>query len=511
MFPEIASAFPDRPALVMAGSGATTTFQQLEDRSNQLAHLFRDRGLGRGDALAILMENHPKFLEVCWAAQRAGLVYTAVNRHLTSEEVAYIVSDCGAKAIVTSEALASVATDLPADALAAASVHFMVDAVAPGWESLEAAMAKQPTTPIADQCEGDFMLYSSGTTGQPKGILRALTFAPLGELQVGLSPIMDSMGIDSEAIYLVPAPLFHSAPLGWSRALLRRGATIVIMEKFGAERLLAAVQRYRVTHAQLVPTMFARLLKLPEEVRDSYDVSSLKVVVHAGAPCPVEVKRAMLDWWGLIIHEFWNSTEGAGFTYITPKEWLAYPGSVGRPVRGALHILDDDGKEVPTGEVGQIWAEGTPPFVYHNDPEKTAASADSRGWRTVGDVGYLNEEGFLFLTDRKAFTIISGGVNIYPREAEDALSLHPKVTDVAVFGIPDDEMGEQVKAVIQPTCWSDAGPDLEAELIAYCRSRLAGFKCPRSIDFERELPRSDTGKLYKRRLRDRYWPAARPA
>lgn len=509
MYPaQIASASPDRAAVVMAGTGETTTYEQLDQRSNQLAHLLRDRGVQRGDSLAILLENHPAFFEVCWAAQRAGLMYTTVNRHLTADEVAYIVSDCGARALVTSKALAPVATALPADLLDAVNVRLMLDGEAPRWESFEKAVAAYPTTPIADECEGDFMLYSSGTTGRPKGIARTLTFAPMGSVPNRLAALMANMGMDADSVYLCPAPLYHAAPLGWTMAALRTGATVVVMEKFGAEQLLSTIERHRVTHAQLVPTMFTRLLKLPDEVRGRYDLSSLKAIVHAGAPCPIDVKRAMLDWWGPIIHEYWNSTEGAGFTYVSPSEWLEHPGTVGRPVRGALHILAEDGSELPPGEVGQIWAEGTPPFRYHNDPDKTAESTNDQGWRTVGDVGYLDDDGYLYLTDRKAFMIISGGVNIYPREAEDALTLHPKVADVAVIGVPDDEMGEQVKAIVQPAQWSDAGPELEAELIAFCRSRIAAYKCPRTIDFEPELPRTDTGKLYKRQLRDRYWTTA---
>ncbi|MEU6565202.1 AMP-binding protein [Nocardia nova] len=508
MFPDIVSSTPERPAIVMAGSGATTTFRQLDDRSNQLAQLFRARGIRRGDGVAIFMENHPRFLEVCWAAQRAGLRYTAVNRYLSPEEVAYIVSDSGARAMVTSAALAEVATAIPAPDMAAVDVRLMVDDIAPGWESYEETVAAQPATPVADECEGDFMLYSSGTTGRPKGIARELTFAPLFSEPNPLGTLFTSLGMTENTVYLCPAPLYHSAPLGWTRGLLRQGATVVVMERFDAETFLATVERYHVTHAQLVPTMFTRLLKLPAEVRDRYDLSSLEAVVHAAAPCPVDVKRAMIDWWGPIVHEYWNSTEGAGFTYVSPAEWLERPGTVGRPVRGALHILDDAGNEVPAGEVGQIWAEGARSFQYHNDAGKTADSTNERGWRTVGDVGYLDSDGYLYLTDRKAFMIISGGVNIYPQEIEDALGLHPKVNDVAVFGVPHEEWGEQVKAVIQPARWDDRGPELEAELIDYCRSRIAAYKCPRSIDFEPELPRSDTGKLYKRLLRDKYWPVS---
>ncbi len=353
--------------------------------------------------------------------------------------------------------------------------------------------------------EGDFLLYSSGTTGRPKGIKRPLTLAPLGQGPPAAVPFLQALGLGAGDVYLCPAPLYHAAPLAWSMGAQRLGATVVVMERFDPVEALALIEKYGVTHAQFVPTMFVRMLKLPESQRTGYDVSSLKAVVHAAAPCPAEVKEAMIEWWGPIVSEYYSATEGIGATFITTPESLTHRGSVGRAMLGVVHILDEDGNELPTGEVGTVWFSGGYDFAYHNDPDKTAAAKDTRGYSTVGDVGYLDEEGYLYLTDRKAFMIISGGVNIYPQEAENVLISHPKVFDVGVIGVPDTEMGEAVKAVVQPARWEDAGPELEAELIEYCRQHLAAYKCPRSVDFDPELPRLDTGKLYKKQLRARYW------
>ena len=506
---EIARRAPDRPAVVMGESGHTITFAELDERSNALAHLLRARGLGRGATLAILLENNSRFLEVAWAAQRSGLYYTAINWHLTTEEAAYIVRDCGATALVSSGRLAPLATTLAAEVVPDVRHRLMVDGVADGWGSYEDALAAQPTEPLADECEGDFMLYSSGTTGRPKGIQRPLTFPPMGQGLPGAVPFLRALGLEDGGVYLCPAPLYHAAPLAWSTAAHRVGATVVVMERFDPVQALALIEQHRVTHAQFVPTMFVRMLKLPDAERHRYDHSSLRAVVHAAAPCPVEVKRQMIDWWGPIVNEYYSATEGLGATFITAPEWLAHPGSVGRPIVGTAHILDDEGGELAPGEIGTIWFEGGLPFEYHNDPEKTASTLNENGWTTVGDVGYLDDDGYLYLTDRKTFMIISGGVNIYPQEVENLVVTHPKVMDVAVIGVPDDDLGEAVKAVVQPVDWHDAGPALEQELVELCRSHLAAYKCPRSVDFEPELPRHDTGKLYKRVLRDRYWAKAR--
>ena len=366
-------------------------------------------------------------------------------------------------------------------------------------------MAAQPATRIADEVAGNDMLYSSGTTGRPKGVKIPFLREPIDAISPLLEVSRKVYGMDENTVYLSPAPLYHAAPLRFNMTVMRLGGTCVIMESFDPERYLALVQEHRITHTQLVPTMFVRMLKLPPEVRARYDVSSLRCAVHAAAPCPVPVKQQMIEWWGPILYEYYAGTEGNGLTLVTSPEWLERPGTVGRAVVGKLHICDDDGNELPPGEQGTIYFSDGRPFEYHNDPDKTAQATNRHGWTTLGDVGYVDEGGYLFLTDRKAFMIISGGVNIYPQEAENVLVMHPKVADVAVFGVPNEEFGEEVKAVVQPRDMRDATPEFAAELIAWCRERLAHIKCPKSIDFEEELPRAPTGKLYKRELRDRYW------
>jgi long-chain acyl-CoA synthetase len=502
---EIARRAPRRPAVIMGSTGESVTFRELDDRSNRLAHLFRARGLGRGATVALLLENNARFLEVAWAAQRSGLYYTAINWHLTADEAAYIVRDCGADLVVSSRQLGPLATRLTPDVVPGVRHRLMVDGTEPGWEPYQDAVAGLPATPILDECEGDFMLYSSGTTGRPKGIQRPLTFPPMGQGVPGAVPFLKALGMEDGGVYLCPAPLYHAAPLAWSTGAQRLGATVVVMERFDPIAALSLIERHRVTVAQFVPTMFVRMLKLPDAERQRHDLSSLAAVVHAAAPCPVEVKRLMIEWLGPIVSEYYSATEGLGATFITASEWLAHPGSVGRPMMGVAHVVDDDDRELPPGEVGTIWFEGGAPFEYHNDPDKTAATRNDKGWATVGDVGYLDEDGYLYLTDRKAFMIISGGVNIYPQEVENLLVTHPKVMDVAVIGVPDDDLGEAVKAVVQPVDWEDAGPELAQELVEFCRAYLAAYKCPRSADFAPELPRLDTGKLLKRVLRDRYW------
>jgi acyl-CoA synthetase (AMP-forming)/AMP-acid ligase II len=516
MYPgSIAAHMPDHPALIMGATGEVVTYRQLDERSNRLAQLFRARGLGAGDCVALFMENQVRYMEITWAAQRAGLYCTPINSHLTASEVEYIVDDCAARILLSSRKLAGVLAGMAREATPRVEGWLLTDATggvpddlaAAGWESYEDAVAALPPTPITDECEGGFAFYSSGTTGRPKGVVRPLVFSPMGEGPNPLKFFFQLCHFEPGCVYLSPAPLYHAAPISWSMEVQRVEGTVVLMEGFDAEQALALIERYGVTCGQFVPTMFIRMLKLPDEVRARYDLSSLRSVVHAAAPCPVDVKQRMMEWWGPIIYEYYSSTEGAGATFVTPEDWLAHPGTVGKPMADRIHILDDDGNELPPGEAGTIWSEGALGFEYRNDPAKTAEAVNALGYKTVGDIGYLDEEGYLYLTDRKAHMIIAGGVNIYPQEAENVLVTHPKVLDVAVIGVPDEDLGEQVKAVVQPIDWSDAGPDLEHELIEYCRSQLAHYKCPRSVDFERELPRLDTGKLYKRPLRDRYWPS----
>ena len=495
---------PEKPAYIMAGSGETVTYRQLDERSNQIAHLFRSLGLKARDHIAIFLENSPRFFEICWGAQRAGLIYTAISSRLTAAEVDYIVTDCGAKLFVTSTYLSEKAAEL-APLMKGVANRYMIGGTIPGYQSWEQAISTFPTTPIADQTSGHDMLYSSGTTGRPKGVMPVLDPQPIDYDNPLLAITRKLYGINQDTIYLSPAPLYHAAPLRFNMSVMRLGGTSVIMEQFDAEEFLKLVPRHKVTHTQVVPTMFVRFLKLPDEVRARYDMSSLRCAIHAAAPCPVPTKEAMIAWWGPIIWEYYGGTEGNGLTMCNSQEWLAHKGTVGKAMIGKLRICDEDGNELPPGESGTVYfAEGRP-FQYHNDPRKTAESRHAKGWTTLGDVGYVDEDGFLHLTDRKAFMIISGGVNIYPQECENLLINHPKVMDCAVFGVPNEEFGEEVKAVVQPRDMLDAGPALAEELIAYCRQHLSPIKCPRSVDFEAELPRHPTGKLYKRLLRDRYW------
>ena len=504
MHPHIhAKAHPDRPAYIMAGSGEVVTYRQLDERSNQGAHLFRSLGLKAGDVIAILMDNHPRYFEIAWAAQRAGLYYTCISSKLTAGEVEYIVGDCGAQVLIVSPGVGAVVGDLPA--LLSGVKLYSVGAAAEPYASFEAARDGQPITPIADQTAGSDMLYSSGTTGRPKGIKPPLTGGAIDDTP-GMGALAQGLfGFPADCIYLSPAPLYHAAPLRWTMGVHRMGGTVVVMEKFDPEEALALIEHHKINVGQFVPTHFVRMLKLPPEVRAKYDVSSMVSAVHAAAPCPVPVKEQMIAWWGPVIYEYYAGTEGNGFCYITAPEWLAHKGSVGRAIMGELRICDDDGEALPPRSEGAVHFANGPPLSYHNAPEKVAEGTNKHGWTTLGDVGWMDEEGFLYLTDRKSFMIISGGVNIYPQEIENLLIGHPKVADAAVVGGPHEEMGEQVVAVIQPMEGIEPDEALRAELMAYARSNLSHVKAPRVLDFMAELPRHPTGKLYKRLIRDTYW------
>ena len=490
---------PDHPAVIMGSDGRRVSYSELEVASIRLSHLLRSRGLTVGDHIAVLLDNTPEYFEVVWAAQRSGLYVTPVNWHLHSDEAGYIISDCGASALVTTSRLADTAKALLPQ-LEQVTTRLVIDGELPGFEEYGAATADQPVEPLEDETEGALMLYSSGTTGWPKGIMRPLSGQPFGTRAALEQLLVDMFGFDESSVYLCPAPLYHTAPLGWSLAVQAIGATVVVMERFDAVEVLRLIEEHRVTHAQFVPTHFIRLLKLPEETRRSADLSSLQMVVHAAAPCPVEVKHQMMQWFGPIVHEYYGGSEGNGLCAIGPGEWLEHPGSVGRSLIAPVHILDDQGNELGPDQTGQIWFESPARFEYHHDPAKTAAAWNERGWSTLGDVGRLDAEGYLYLTDRVSHMIISGGVNVYPQEIENLLVLHPAVADVAVIGVPDPEMGEAVKAVVVPTDPAAGGPALAEELIEFCRERMAHFKCPRSVDFVEELPRLPTGKLLKRVL-----------
>jgi len=501
MYPgQYATQNPDRPAFIMASTGEQVSYSEFEARSNRLARLLRNHGLKHLDHYSICMENNNRYLECCAAGERAGLYYTCVNHYLKADELSYILDNSESKMLIVSKAKLEVASAALEDSKGV-SLCLVIGAQEGElprpkrsgltYEHFEAATNSLSDAPIDDEVLGTSMLYSSGTTGRPKGILRPLPENPPEEPLPMYQFLIGLWHYREDMIYLSPAPLYHSAPQAAVGLTLRKGGTVVIMERFDPEEYLGYVGQYKPTHSQLVPTMFSRMLKLPEETRMAADLSSLEIAVHAAAPCPAKIKEQMIDWWGPIIHEYYGATEGLGFAALDSHEWLANRGS--------------DGKPLPDGEAGELWFETATEFSYFNNKEKTAEAMSSDGsMSTVGDVGYV-KDGFLYLTDRSTFMIISGGVNIYPQETEDLLITHPKVSDAAVFGVPNEDLGEEVKAVVQPLEGVVGGEDLAMELMAFCMDNLSRQKCPRSIDFDPELPRLPTGKLYKRVLKDRYW------
>ncbi len=516
MYPgKYAAAHPERPAFIMASTGQAVSYAEFEARANRLAHLLRAHGLKRLDHFSIFMENNDRYLECCAAGERTGAYFTCANSYLTADELAYILNNSESQILITSTSRRAVAAkaleSCPRIKLALLVQSAPGEKTAPVTDTypfvdfLEATSA-QPSTPIADEALGVAMLYSSGTTGRPKGIVRPLPDAPPTERLPLFDFLLRLWQYREDMIYLSPAPLYHSAPQAAVGLTIRMGGTVVIMEHFDPEQYLALVERYHVTHTQLVPTMFSRMLKLPEAARTRHDLSSLKIAIHAAAPCPAQVKEDMIRWWGPIIHEYYGATEGLGFTACNSEEWLAHRGSVGRVLLGELHILDESMQPAPKGEPGEIWFKTATPFEYFNDPERTQQTRSADGtMSTVGDVGYVDDDGFLYLTDRSTFMIISGGVNIYPQECENLLITHPQVADAAVFGVPNEDLGEEVKAVVQLMPGQKADDAMARTLIAFCQANLAKVKCPRSIDFADELPRLPTGKLYKKALRDKYW------
>jgi long-chain acyl-CoA synthetase len=493
---------PDSPALIVV-DGATVTYGELFERSQRVAALLHKAGLRRGDGVALVLPNRPEFFEITWGCQLSGLYYSAVNTHFTPDEVAYVIGDADARAVFIDASMAELGERILAvnDGV---DVHISVGAALPGWQPYDDALTESDAVPpISD---GSEMLYSSGTTGRPKAVRRPLPEDSQGSWaqKVLEHSLRQRYDMTPSSVYLSPAPLYHAAGINYTMAVHRVGAASILMPRFDAETVLRLIEQHHVTHAQFVPTMFVRMLKLPETIRERYDVSSLQCVIHAAAPCPVDVKHRMMDWFGPIIHEYYGGTEGFAGTIIGPDEWLAHPGSVGKPLH-PVHVVGEDGAELPVGESGELYFEGGPKFEYFKDPQKTASVSNDRGWRSLGDMGYVDQDGYLYLTDRSTFMIVSGGVNIYPQEAENLLVMHPKLVDAAVFGVPNDEYGEEVKAVVQPVEGVQAAAELEAELIDYCRANLASYKCPRTIEFAAELPRDPNGKLYKRRIRERYW------
>ncbi len=505
---------PDHPAIIMAGSGETVTYRQMDEAANRIAHWLRGQGLRAGDCFALLMENCARFHEVVWASQRAGTMLVPISTHLAAAEVAYILSDSDAQLLITSQKFTEMVDQMRGEGMVLPVLTYSsADGV-----SAQSALSAMPITPIADQSAGRNMLYSSGTTGRPKGIVPA----PPEDDSVEAEPPLMMLAIhgfqfptDGSSVYLSPAPLYHAAPLVWSSMVHRLGGTVVIMEKFEPEAALKAIEQFKVTESQWVPTHFVRMLKLSADVRARYDLSSHQHAIHAAAPCPVEIKRAMLEWWGPILFEYYAGSEGMGMTMISGPDWLTHQGSVGRAILGILHICGDDGEELPPGEQGVVFFESPHAFSYHKDPAKTAEATHPKGWTTLGDIGWVDAEGFLYLTDRRSNMIISGGVNIYPQEVENLLVTHDKVMDAAVIGAPDADMGERVVAVVQPANMADAqgaaADALAAELTEFLSGQLARLKLPKHYDFRAELPREANGKLYKRKLKDEYQAMARAA
>ena len=499
---EQARATPDKHAFIMGASGEAVTFAELDAKANQIAQLLRASGIQTGQHIAMMLKNCREFIEVVFGCSRAGVVFTPISTHLKKEETAYIINNCNARLFIASASLADVATEA-AEHAPELLRKFIVGVETAGFEDWQSAVDSQPSDEISDQSLGVPMLYSSGTTGKPKGIFRAPQNTEL-DAPHPLKLVGAYYSFSDATVYLSPAPLYHSAPLFYNTLNMTGGGTSIIMDRFDPEQALALIERYEVTHSQWVPSMFIRMLKLPEGIRERYDVSSMQRAIHAAAPCPIDIKRQMINWWGPVICEYYSSTEGVGFTLIDSEDWLAHPGSVGRPLTGVPKILDDEMKVLPPGEVGQIYFDEIGRFEYFDEPGKTDEAFDTRGWGTVGDMGYLDADGYLYLTDRKNFMIITGGVNVYPAEIEGLLVTHPQIADAAVFGIPNEEYGEEVKAVVQLLDHGEAGDALSGDLILWMKERLSSVKVPKSVDFMEQLPRMDNGKLYKRHLMDAY-------
>jgi long-chain acyl-CoA synthetase len=502
---EIARHTPQRTAIVCGST--RRDYAWLDSRSRNIAALLHHRGLRPGAVIALQLGNSEEFLAVAWAAQRSGLYYVPMSPRLQSSEAAYILADSGTAALFVDDA---VRATYPEGEAGEVPTFFIGSEPIAGSECLDVAL-DAPEVSTAARCmaplEGSDMLYTSGTTGRPKGVRRVLEDQPLGADWRRVERAQALFKMDENTVFLSPAPLYHAAPLRFAMNVLRIGGRVVLMPRFDAEQTLLLIEREGVTHSQWVPTMFTRLLELPVATRTRFELSSHRVAIHAGAPCAVALKHRMIDWWGPILHEYYSGTESIGFTHATCAEWLARPGTVGRPWRCDIHIVDEHGRECLAGVVGQVYFSGGAALNYHGDPAKTAAAHHPSGWATMGDLGYVDADGYLFLTDRKAFTIISGGVNIYPREVEERLLEHQAVADAAVFGVPDADLGEVVVAVVEPAAGCSPSLALARELYLHLREGLAGFKAPRHLDFVASLPRLDTGKIRKHDLRTRYLAA----
>jgi fatty-acyl-CoA synthase len=501
-----AAADPDKPALIIADVDEAITYGELDRRVNQLSRALQAAGITRGDRVAVMLDNCTAFAVATIATYHSGLYLVPINWHLTAPDAAYIVRDSAAKAIISTDRLSTLAEAVIEAGVGDCAFRLMVGTPAPGWESYDQVIGRHSDQPLDVRMVGGTMSYTSGTTGYPKGVLRQLPDMRIEDAPEGvlLRPFNGAYGIGTGSTYMSAAPFYHSAPLGYLRYVLAEGGVYVAQRKFDAATALSHIERHRVTHSQWVPTMFVKLLRLSDQERSRHDLSSHRCAIHAAAPCPVDVKQAMIAWWGPIIEEYFGATEVGLISRISSQEWLRKQGSVGKSL--TAHICDEDGEEVAANQVGQLWIE-TPVFTYYNDPGKTEASRHPRhpGWATAGDIGYFDDDGYLFLTDRKAFMIISGGVNIYPQIIENALALHPLVEDAAVIGVPDAYLGEAVKAVIQLRPGAAAGAETTEALMTYLHGRVGLQMSPRSIDYVAELPRLPTGKLNKMTLRKAYW------
>ena len=502
-----AATRPDHPAVIMAGSGAIMTYGEMDAEANRFARLLRAHGIGHtakgGDAFAVLLENRVEYYVLAWGSQRVGTMLVPVSTRLTGPEIAYILRDSEAKILVTSTRFSEVLSTIRAEC---PDLEILVMDSGEA-DDFAAELSRHSADAVDDQHAGQNMLYSSGTTGRPKGVKPAppedsdpQAPVPL----VGLATMGVGWPSDGSMVYLSPAPLYHAAPLAWSSVVHRLGGTVVVMEKFDPEDALRAIETYKVTDSQWVPTHFVRFLKLDPAIRTKYNLSSHQRALHAAAPCPVPIKREMIEWWGPIVNEYYAGSEGIGMTFTNSDMWMANPGTVGVAIHGKVHVCGPDGEELPTGQDGLIFFENDILPTYHNDKAKTAEAMSAQGWMTLGDIGHLNENGFLFLTDRKSHMIISGGVNIYPQEIENLLVTHDKVMDAAVIGAPDPDLGERVVAVVQPIDMAEAGGAFEDELREFLAPNLARIKMPKLFDFRPDLPREANGKLYKRELRDEY-------
>lgn len=501
-----ASETPDKLALIESEGGTSLTFAELDDRVQRASAWLISEGYEAGDSIMLLLENRAEIVELGLAARRTGLYFVVVSTHLAPPELAHIVRDSGARMLIVSDRTIAQVQPLCAQLPEGALELVCVGDDAHGLVSYEACLAAaNPRMSWAARPLGRDMLYSSGTTGFPKGVRRALVPPERrDDPEPEVVNWQKTFGFDDSTVYLSPAPLYHAAPLRYVMRTVEVGGTVVMMRKFDPRQALALIARHGVTHSQWVPTMFVRMLEIPESERAVIDIRTMRVAIHAAAPCPPHVKEAMLDWWGDILVEYYAGSEGFGVTVIGAGEWRSHRGSVGRATLGRIHIVGEDGQELPSGEIGKIYFSDGPVFAYWNDPEKTRQAFNDQGWATYGDMGYVDAEGYLYLADRRTDLILSGGVNVYPQEIENALALHPDVQDVAVVGVPDPTFGQVPKAIVQLRDPGNACEDKALELIAFCEGLLSRVKMPRTIVFEESLPRLETGKLLRRVLKEKY-------